>query len=119
MTKPISPSQIAAHKAKSFPAYVFDAVNDLLASEFSNGSATIKQKHIIDRMLEKANKDISNEEIDDEFGGYGSSLTKDKIFSRGYLNFEEVYREAGWEVSYDKPAYNETYDASFKFKEKK
>ena len=59
-------------------------------------------------MLQLANVGLDSEDV--------GRLTKAKIFSEGYLNVEEVYREQGWVVSYDKPGYNESYDANFKFK---
>jgi hypothetical protein len=31
------------------------------------------------------------------------------------LDIEPIYREAGWIVEYDKPAYCENYDANFTF----
>jgi hypothetical protein len=42
-------------------------------------------------------------------------LTRAFIFSKGYLNFEELYEAQGWKVVYDKPAYNESYKANFTF----
>ena len=42
-------------------------------------------------------------------------LNRNEIFNKGWLNIEEVYRSAGWKVNYDKPAYNESYDAYFTF----
>lgn len=47
-----------------------------------------------------------------------AAIDRETIFRRGYLNVEEAYREQGWSVVYDKPGYNETYDASFEFKVK-
>lgn len=32
-----------------------------------------------------------------------------------WLNFEGAYRRAGWKVEFDKPGYNESYPATFKF----
>ncbi len=107
MSKAISPDQVAAQKAKQFPDFVFNAFNELIASNFSNGRAIVYQNEVIKRMLEIANN-----------GGYDSSLNRDLIFSRGYLNVEEVYCEAGWSVTYDKPGYNENYKANFLFKKK-
>jgi hypothetical protein len=37
------------------------------------------------------------------------------IFEKGLLDVETVYERAGWKVTYDKPAYNETYPATFRF----
>ena len=40
-------------------------------------------------------------------------------FDYNWLNIEKIYEDAGWAVKYDKPAYNESYDAYFIFREKK
>ena len=44
MTKAISPAGIAGYKAKSFPDYVFEAFNQLIAANYTAGSATIYSK---------------------------------------------------------------------------
>lgn len=99
MTKPIRPDQVGATQAQYIPEAVFDVVNELIASNFTNGYATIKQKDIVSRL---------------EASGYD----RQDIFNKGYLNFEEAYRAEGWDVEYDKPAYNESYDATFDFRVK-
>ena len=43
-------------------------------------------------------------------------VTRSMIFEKHWLDFEDIYRKAGWFVNFDKPAYNETYDAFFEFK---
>ena len=45
-------------------------------------------------------------------------LKRDKIFSEGWLNIETVYEDAGWDVYYDKPGYNEDYKPSYTFTKK-
>lgn len=113
MSKAISPDQVAAQKAKSFPDFVFDAFNELIAANFTTGSATVYQSKVIDLILAKANKGLTSADIDD-----GMGLSWNDVLNKGYLNVEEVYREAGWKVTYDKPAYNESYPASFEFRKK-
>lgn len=44
---------------------------------------------------------------------------KQEILGNGWLDFEVVYEEAGWDVVYDKPGYNESYGANFTFKAKR
>jgi hypothetical protein len=103
MTKPISPDQIAEAKRTAIPDYVFKAVNELLAVKYlGSGAAIIKQQDIIDSIL------ANSPEV----------LTRGDIFERCYLNFEEAYRAAGWKVTYDKPTYDDNYDAYFKFERK-
>lgn len=98
MVKPIKPSEIAQAKVAVIPEAVIQVVNDILARRFTNGRASIKQKEIVNELVCNHN------------------MTTDMIYSNGYLNFEEIYREQGWDVVYDKPAYYETYDSVFKFK---
>lgn len=44
------------------------------------------------------------------------NVTQAQIFDNGWLDVEELYREAGWAVEYDKPGHGETYPARFEFK---
>lgn len=47
-------------------------------------------------------------------------LTKDEIFDNHWLDIEDIYREQGWKVKYDKPGYNEeSFKPYFEFSVKK
>jgi hypothetical protein len=96
---PIKPEDVGRAKAESFPQAVFDAFNELITQKFVGNSATVYQDDVVKLMIEK-----------------GLSL-KD-IFDKGWLNVEDAYRVAGWEVEYDKPGFNETYQPIFMFKKK-
>lgn len=102
MIEPITPDDIGAAKANIFPDFVIESVNALIAANYTNGRANFTQKAVISEMMQRANGDIKRTEI----------------FENGYLNFEEIYRDRGWKVEYDKPAYYETYDANFTFTRK-
>ena len=102
MVEAISPNEVAAAKAKCLPEYVLRAFNDLIAERFTGGRAQIKQDEAIARIQ--------------FYSGY--VLDRQEIFNKGYLNIEEVYREKGWKVDYDKPGYNESYGAFWVFKVK-
>ena len=102
MIEPITPDEIGAAKANTFPDFVIESVNALIAANYTNGRANFTQKAVISEMLERA----------------GGKLKRTEIFEKGYLNFEEIYRDRGWKVEYDKPAYYETYDANFTFRKK-
>lgn len=101
MAGPISPNEVAATKSQVIPEVVFEAFNELIAEKFTAGLANVKQKDVIARILAK-----------------DTTIEKSQIFALGMLNVEEVYREKGWDVEYDKPAYNESYDANFTFRAK-
>lgn len=84
--KPLRPEQIAAGKLKTLPGQVLDAFNELIAENFSDGEASITQKEAVKRMM-------------------GKGLVRTDIYSKGWLDVEEIYRQAGWKVTYDSPVY--------------
>ena len=94
--QPIKPSQIIAKKKDTIPEEVFEVFNELITEHFSNGSSTFKLKDVVKLLVKKG-------------------LKENVIFDKGWLDVEEIYEKAGWDVSYDKPAYNESYDATFTF----
>lgn len=102
MSKPLSPDEIGTFAANAFPEYVFEAVNTLLAR---NTNGKLYQNKVI-------------EEIIDQASLKGVDLDRSDIFNKGYLDFEEAYRAVGWKVTYDKPAYCESYEPHFIFKRK-
>lgn len=110
MVKPLSPTDIVAHKEKVFPYQVIDAVNNLLAAKFVDKYSVVhlNQDDVITEILRLFGEDTYN----------GLTVERSTIFANGWLNFEEIFRKAGWEVKYDKPAYNEFYSPFFTFEAK-
>lgn len=109
--RPIKPEEVVAEKARSsIPPEVFDAFNQAITIHWHEGQATFTQREVIDAItlkMRSAQPSISCEHPDKIVG---------RIFANHWLNVEDVYREAGWSVEYDKPGYNETYAATFTFK---
>lgn len=97
MTQPIKPQDIANGKLNSFPDGVIKVWNGLIAGAFTEGRARVLQKDAVAAIAGET--------------GYSPA----DVFTKGWLNIEEIFREAGWTVYYDKPAYNESYDAYFVF----
>jgi hypothetical protein len=101
-SKPITPIEVVSLKETLIPNEVFDAFNELIAKKWNGRSATIKQNEVVKLITGKM------------------QLQDDSIlYDNHWLDIETVYREAGWVVSYDKPAYNESYEATFKFESKR
>jgi hypothetical protein len=94
--KPISPNEIVGKKEQSFPDAVLEAFNEIIVGNYSQGQASFKQDDVIKLMVKKGVK-------------------RADIIPKGYLDVEDVYREQGWKVEYDKPGYNETYPATYTF----
>ncbi len=97
--RPMKPDEVGAKKRGLFPSEVFHAFDELIAKDFQDGQAVVGQWKVIDLMVKKG-------------------LKRDKIFSEGWLNIESVYEDAGWDVYYDKPGFNEDYEPSFHFTKK-
>lgn len=102
----LSPKEILDGLNDIIPGFIIEAVNNLLKKEFRGGYATILQK------------DISAEAIRIA-ATQGKTVTAQQIYDENWMDWEPIFRKAGWKVTYDKPGYNESYDASFEFKPKK
>lgn len=89
-------------KLKTIPDIIINAVNDLLVQKYDKNKhrAIIKQSEILDKVVG-----------DPDCG----MLTRDSVFRNNYLDFESEYQEIGWKVTYNKPAYCETYEPYFIF----
>lgn len=105
---PIHPSEVATAKMTSLPAFVIDAINSLIAEKACGMgrkiTATVRQKDIEDRIVAAVG------------AMHEGRRTVDVIYDSGWMDFELAYEAVGWKVSYDRPAYNESYDATFEFR---
>ena len=101
MTKPIRPEDIKELKLNFIPEEVIEIFNEAIVEKWNGKSATINQNYIVDKIKEKL------------------EINPEDIFRKHYLDVEEIFRDAGWVVNYDKPAYNETYQATFEFKKRR
>lgn len=98
--RPIKPSEVVAKKKKDIPNEVFEAFNELITQNFDGHSATIKQDEVVALIVKKG-------------------LKRNAIFNNHWLDVEDVYRAGGWNVVYDKPGFNENYEAFFEFTPKR
>jgi hypothetical protein len=96
---PIKPSEVANIRNANIPEFVFSAFNELIAKNFSGKQALVMQNSAISLIIALSPEPISRE----------------KIFAERWLDVENAYEQAGWKVVYDKPAYNESYEANFTF----
>lgn len=97
---PISPEEVTRLQAELMPPAIIETFNRTISEKIANGRAVIDLDEIV--------KDLTNQGLDER-----------QLFNKGWLNIEELYREAGWEVSYEQPAYNETGRSYFTFQVKK
>lgn len=99
--RPITPDDIGTHKYEVLPKTVIVTWNELIALNFTAGRARIEQEEIVCALCK------------------AMACERRHVFDQKWLDIEEVYREFGWDVAYDKPGYNEGYEPSFKFTPKR
>ena len=96
MISPFSPAEAKAAQVSNLPDDVINVVNTLLSKRASGRTIVIKQEEVVDQ-LKKA--------------GY----TSEQIQEAHLLDFEAAFTQAGWKVIYDRPAYNESGYACWRF----
>jgi hypothetical protein len=97
VVKPFTPNEALNSHSHQIPDAVIEVVNGLLSQRVGSGRHIyIHQKEVIDALLMRG-------------------FVREEIFAKNMLDFEGVFRASGWVVTYDKPAYNESYDAFWIF----
>lgn len=99
-TQPIKPSDVAKTKESVFPNEVLEAFNEIIATNYHRNSSCFRQDDVVELMVKKG-------------------LKRKDIFENHWLDVEAVYQNAGWNVEYDAPGYNESYPATFTFSHKR
>ena len=105
--KPITPQEVEEARKNDIPSFVIEAVNKLLKKKWDGQKAIIAQDEIISEMKPSYVLGLEN-----------GVRFRAKVFSNHWLDFEEIYEESGWKVEYNKPSYDESYGAYFKFTKK-
>lgn len=98
--EPIGPKDVLGLKEKVIPFEVIEAFNEMIASKFDGRQSKFTQIDVVKLILKK-------------FDEHGNK----RAFNNDWLDVEPLYEKKGWKVEYDKPGYNEAYDATFAFSE--
>ncbi len=98
--KPITPAEARKKFAYSIPDFIIEAVNKLITAKIGTSkSVTLTQEEILEK--------IGASEREEKF--------RKQVHEKKWLDFEPIYRKAGWKVVYDKPGFNESYEPTFTF----
>ena len=102
MSGPIRPEDVEGVRVAGIPEEVFAAFNELIVERIGGGnSAHFTQNDVVDRIVSKL------------------GCPRAEVFDKKWLDVEGAFRKAGWVVEYDKPGFNESYDAYFVFRRKR
>jgi hypothetical protein len=105
MPGPIKPEDVQDKRNESIPEPVFEAFNELIVREWALGSANFTLTEVANLAIEKLRK------TDESF----KDLTRQQMYDKGWMDVEPAYRKAGWKVEFDKPGWEQSYDANFTF----
>lgn len=97
MVEPITPDEVVAAKAKILPDEVIEVFNELIAKHWAGHSSKFKQSEA------------------EEIIAARLAVHPKFLYQNNYMDVEDIYREQGWSVTYDKPGYNEMYEATYEF----
>lgn len=101
-TDPIRPDEIINLKKDYLPSEIIQAINECIIKNWNGKYSRFTLKEVTSLMLEKML--VKHK-----------PYTRQMIYDNGYVDFEDVYRDVGWKVVYDKPGFNENYQANFTF----
>lgn len=96
--KPISKADVEnALDDREFPDFVIQAFNECIMEARIKNSKNVMQDDVVKRIVKLGN------------------VSRNSIFENHWLDVERYYRKAGWTVHYDKPGFNESYEAYYTF----
>lgn len=102
--QPITPSEVTGRKAEIMPPEVIASFNDLIAKGWNGSYSKVSQPEVVALICTKMGLETLDE--------------RRQVFDDNWLDVESIFEASGWDVEYDKPGYDESYDASFKFSRK-
>jgi hypothetical protein len=88
--QPIKPEEILDKKIATIPDHMIQAVNELIAKNWTGNMAEIKKEEILQRYFKISGK------MDDR-------ANRDKLYDDHSLDFEFAYQKEGWSVNYESP----------------
>ena len=100
MVKTVSPEQLPDNQPTHIPKEVISIFNELITENWDGRKAHIKQNSAVNRIVNRL------------------EVCRKTIFQKHWLDVEEIFRQAGWVVMFDKPGYCEPYEAYFEFSKK-
>jgi hypothetical protein len=107
---PINKSEVIASHGKRFWDETIEAFNKLIQDNWDGSKAIIYQNDVVDLIISKR---ATNSGLDSDDFNY--SRCRELIFAAHQLDIESIYQDKGFKITYDKPAYSESYKAYFIF----
>ena len=96
-----SPAEVRAQKINFIPPEIIEAINELLAQRWNGRSASFGLTEL-------------KQNVGHKFRTNGSP-NLGKQYADGWLDFEPIFEDKGWKVTWDSPGYNESGETRWEF----
>ncbi|MCP4341336.1 MAG: hypothetical protein GY799_21225 [Desulfobulbaceae bacterium] len=83
---------------RNIPPIIFEVVNKMITEKWDGKKAVLLQPDIVDMAIY-----------------WGINITANDLFENHSLDFEDHYRDEGWNVTYYKPHYSDDDTPTFTF----
>lgn len=94
MQRPITPDEATIQQGVAIPDTVIKVFNEAIVENLVDGEAVVKQDEVVARLVDQ------------------EGFLRRDIFLRGYLNVEGIFKQAGWDVRYEKKSYTDVNNSS-------
>lgn len=102
MSKALSPQEAIVRFKSEVPEPVMEAWNNLIVENLKVQGGKATSGFTLEALASKITTAMN--------------VSRDTAKDRGWFDLEDIFRDKGWKVEFDSPAYNESYTASYKFR---
>ena len=93
---PITPEEVIPKRKNLIPNEVFEVFDDLIVKNFSGTRAMVMQDVVVGILEDRG-------------------FSRQQLYDNHYLDVEPYYREAGWQVTYNKKCIGDSFDSHYIF----
>lgn len=103
MIEPLDPNDVLSSIEENIPYEMIESINELILRNWKKNSSTFTRPELIELYLSKKGE---------------SNIEQNRINVYGFLNFEAVYEQKGWEVTFTPANSNNAFTPEYTFKKK-
>lgn len=104
MNKALSPKEAITRAKNEVPELVFQAWNNLIVENLKVQGGKASSEFLLEELANQITLIMS--------------ISYEQAKQNGWFDLEDIFRDKGWKVEFDRPGYNESYSPKFTFKSK-
>ena len=104
MNKALSPKEAITRAKNEVPELVVQAWNNLIVENLKVQGGKASSEFLLEELANQITLIMS--------------ISYEQAKQKGWFDLEDIFRDKGWKVEFDRPGYNESYSPKFTFKSK-